>query len=98
MSGEGSGKVVDMHCHVGLLGDDHPQWGKMSEWYRQQIVYKVFLFYGRIDADPVFLLPDQVVAGRQRVKRVTREHRRGRPQQARQCQHGDTVRHERILP
>ena len=49
----GSGKVVDMHCHVGLLGDESPQWGKMSDWYKQQVVYKVFLFYGRIDADPV---------------------------------------------
>jgi hypothetical protein len=48
-----SGKVVDMHCHVGLLGDENPHWGKMSEWYRQQVVYRVFLFYGRIDADTV---------------------------------------------
>jgi hypothetical protein len=48
-----SGKVVDMHCHVGLIGDENPRWGKMSDWYRQQVVYRVFLWYGRIDADPV---------------------------------------------
>ena len=49
----GSGKVIDMHCHVGLLGDQHPQWGGMSDWYRRQLVYKAFLFYGRIDPDEV---------------------------------------------
>ncbi|MFC2037528.1 hypothetical protein ACFLYD_06140 [Chloroflexota bacterium] len=48
-----SGKVVDMHCHVGLLGDEYPQWGRMSEWYRRQVVYQVFLFYGRLDANDV---------------------------------------------
>jgi hypothetical protein len=46
-------KVVDVHCHVGLLGDEHPHWGNMSEWYTRQIVYKVFLIYGRMDADDV---------------------------------------------
>jgi len=48
-----SEKLVDMHCHVGLLGDEYPQWGHMSDWYRRQVVYKVFLFYGRIKADKV---------------------------------------------
>ncbi len=43
------GKVVDVHCHVGLLGDEHPRWGKMSDWYRRQTVYQIFLFYGRMD-------------------------------------------------
>jgi hypothetical protein len=46
-------KVIDMHCHVGLLGDQHPQWGGMSPWYRRQLVYRVFLFYGRLDPDQV---------------------------------------------
>lgn len=45
--------LVDMHCHVGLLGDEYPHWGKMSEWYRRQAVYKVFLIYGRMEADEV---------------------------------------------
>jgi len=49
----GSGKVIDMHCHVGLLGDQVQGWGRMSDWYRQQMVYRVFLFYGRIDPDEV---------------------------------------------
>jgi predicted TIM-barrel fold metal-dependent hydrolase len=48
-----SEKLVDMHCHVGLVGDEHPHWGKMSEWYRHQAVYRIFLIYGRIKADQV---------------------------------------------
>jgi len=39
-------KRIDMHCHVGLLGDDHPRWGRLSDWYRKQITYRVFLLYG----------------------------------------------------
>jgi predicted TIM-barrel fold metal-dependent hydrolase len=49
----GSEKVVDIHCHVGLLGDEHPHWGRMSEWYRHQTVYNVFLIFGRMDPDQV---------------------------------------------
>lgn len=48
-----SKKVVDMHCHVGLLGNEHPHWGKMSDWYTRQTVYKAFLIYGRMDAGDV---------------------------------------------
>ena len=46
-------RCVDAHCHVGLLGDEHPQWGHMSDWYRKQTVYKAFLVYGRMDAGNV---------------------------------------------
>jgi hypothetical protein len=46
-------KVVDVHCHVGLLGNEHPRWGKMSDWYTHQIVYRAFLIYGRLDPDEV---------------------------------------------
>ena len=49
----GSRKVVDVHCHVGLLGDEYPHWGRMSEWYTRQTEYKVFLIYGRMHADDV---------------------------------------------
>ena len=42
-------KVIDVHCHVGLLGDEHPRWGYMSGWYRRQTVYRAFLIYGRMD-------------------------------------------------
>jgi hypothetical protein len=44
---------IDVHCHVGLLGDMYPHWGRMSDWFRQQTVYKVFLFYGRIREEDV---------------------------------------------
>lgn len=47
MSGPDS-NVIDMHMHVGLLGDKWPQWGHFSDWYRRQITYKVFLFYARV--------------------------------------------------
>lgn len=46
-------KRIDGHCHVGLLGDRYPHWGKMSGWFRQQTVYKVFLLYGRIREEDV---------------------------------------------
>jgi predicted TIM-barrel fold metal-dependent hydrolase len=46
-------KTIDMHCHVGLLGDEHPQWGRLSEWYRKQITYRTFLLYGRIKENAV---------------------------------------------
>lgn len=42
-------QMVDCHVHVGLLGDRWPQWGHFSEWYKNQVVYKVFLFFSRID-------------------------------------------------
>jgi hypothetical protein len=42
-----------MHCHVGLMGDEYPHWGKMSEWYKRQAVFRVFLIYGHIKADQV---------------------------------------------
>lgn len=47
------GKSIDMHCHVGLLGDQYPNWGKISDWYRQQLVYKIFLLYARLGEDEV---------------------------------------------
>ncbi|UCE66413.1 MAG: hypothetical protein JSU85_16505 [Candidatus Zixiibacteriota bacterium] len=46
-------KIIDMHMHVGLLGDQWPDWGHFSDWYRRQIVYKLFLFYSRIDEKKV---------------------------------------------
>jgi hypothetical protein len=46
-------KRIDVHCHVGLLGDIYPHWGRMSDWFRQQAVYKVFLLYGRIREEEV---------------------------------------------
>jgi predicted TIM-barrel fold metal-dependent hydrolase len=37
--------------HVGLIGDKWPDKGSMSAWYRQQLTYKIFLFYARIPPD-----------------------------------------------
>ena len=45
--------AIDIHCHVGLLGDEHPQWGKMPEWFREQLVYQVLLLYAGIDPQDV---------------------------------------------
>ncbi len=45
--------IVDAHAHVGLLGDRWPQWGRLSPWYRQQVVYRIFLLYSRIAEDRV---------------------------------------------
>jgi hypothetical protein len=44
-----SAKIIDMHCHVGLLGDKYPQRGGFSEWYRKQLVYKTFLFFAGLE-------------------------------------------------
>ncbi|MCP4582842.1 MAG: hypothetical protein GY839_14625 [candidate division Zixibacteria bacterium] len=43
-----SNSKIDMHLHVGLLGDRWPEWGHFTDWYRRQIVYKIFLLYGRV--------------------------------------------------
>jgi len=44
---------IDMHVHVGIVGDQWPQWGKLSAWYQQQLVFKVFLLYARIKQEEV---------------------------------------------
>lgn len=48
---------IDMHVHVGLVGDKWSHWGHFSEWFRRQIVYKSFLIFGGIKehevSDPV---------------------------------------------
>ena len=46
-------KTIDMHVHVGLLGDKWPKWGRFSSWYRQQLVYKTFLLFARLEEDKV---------------------------------------------
>jgi hypothetical protein len=53
MADENRKETVDAHCHVGLLGDQCPQWGRMSESYTQQLVYRAFLFYARMPPDHV---------------------------------------------
>lgn len=46
-------EVIDCHMHVGVLGDQWPQYGRLSPWYRQQLAYKIFLFYAGISPDQV---------------------------------------------
>lgn len=46
-------KAIDMHCHVGLLGDAYPQWGRLSDAYRTQLVYKIFLLYAGLKEEEV---------------------------------------------
>lgn len=46
-------EFIDIHVHVGLMGDRWPKLGKLSEWYRQQINYKIFLLYARLEPDKV---------------------------------------------
>ncbi len=48
-----SKKVIDMHCHVGLLGDKFPQWGKFSDWYCEQLVFKTFLLFSGLKENEV---------------------------------------------
>jgi predicted TIM-barrel fold metal-dependent hydrolase len=48
-----SHRVIDMHFHVGLLGDRFPQWGRLSPWFRRQLQFKVFLLYARVDEDRI---------------------------------------------
>jgi len=45
--------LIDMHCHVGLIGDKWPQWGGMSNEYRRELTFKIFLLYARISEDQV---------------------------------------------
>ena len=44
---------IDGHVHVGLVGDEHPELGRMSEYFRSRFEYRVFLAYERIDPDRV---------------------------------------------
>lgn len=48
-----SGKIIDAHIHVGLLGDQFPHWGRISPYFQDQIGFKVFLAYARIKPDQV---------------------------------------------
>lgn len=45
--------VIDVHMHVGLLGDKWPNLGHFLPSYRKDLVYKIFLLYVRIKEDQV---------------------------------------------
>lgn len=44
---------IDSHVHVGLKGDRWPDLGGFSSWYLQQLTFKIFLLYGRIQPHTV---------------------------------------------
>jgi len=41
-------KQIDMHCHVGVIGNQNPQFGGMSKAYAESLLFKVFCVYARI--------------------------------------------------
>ena len=46
-------KLIDVHVHVGLMGNRWPELGGFSEWYRQQLTFKIFLLFAGIEPDKV---------------------------------------------
>ncbi len=42
-------RVIDVHFHVGLLGDGSPRLGALSDHFREQLAYPVFLAYAHVD-------------------------------------------------
>jgi predicted TIM-barrel fold metal-dependent hydrolase len=46
-------KLIDMHVHVGRIGKIKPEWGHMTDWYRRQTAYRIFLLYLRLDDEDV---------------------------------------------
>ncbi len=45
--------IIDVHFHVGLVGDKWPKMGGMSSWYKEQIVFKIFLLYADLKPQDV---------------------------------------------
>jgi predicted TIM-barrel fold metal-dependent hydrolase len=46
-------KIIDSHMHVGLVGDRWPELGGLSNWYRSQLSFRIFLMYARVDPNDV---------------------------------------------
>ena len=68
-------RVVDVHFHVGLLGDRWGHWGRLSEHFREQVAYAGFLLYARIHkkdvSDPVLReATERVIDSCQQVDQV----------------------------
>ena len=40
--------VIDMHVHVGVRGDTHPEWGKFSDEFMGSLAFTILLFYARL--------------------------------------------------
>lgn len=47
------GNLIDNHIHVGLVGNHWPKLGKMSEWYREQLGFKIFLMFAGVKPEEV---------------------------------------------
>ncbi len=45
--------VVDVHVHVGVVGDSQPQHGGMSKHYRESVGFKIFLLFLGVNEDDV---------------------------------------------
>lgn len=43
-----NGNLIDVHVHVGLVGNRWPEWGRMTDWYRQQLGFKIFLMFAGV--------------------------------------------------
>jgi hypothetical protein len=43
-----AGSIVDVHCHVGLLGDRWPQLGRLGPRFVSSPAYPIFLAYARV--------------------------------------------------
>ncbi|OGU59498.1 MAG: hypothetical protein A2X64_08270 [Ignavibacteria bacterium GWF2_33_9] len=48
-----NGNLIDVHVHVGLVGNRWPEWGRMSKWYRDQVGFKIFLKFAGIKPEEV---------------------------------------------
>jgi predicted TIM-barrel fold metal-dependent hydrolase len=48
-----AGSIIDVHCHVGLIGDKWPRWGQLSPSFLASPTYKLFLTYARVHDRPV---------------------------------------------
>jgi predicted TIM-barrel fold metal-dependent hydrolase len=53
--------IIDAHVHVGVLGDQWPQWGRLSDDYRSSPAFKIFLAYVRL---PETSLTDTIMCDR----------------------------------
>ncbi|UCE24142.1 MAG: hypothetical protein JSU74_12740, partial [Candidatus Zixiibacteriota bacterium] len=45
--------IVDVHVHVGVVGDSQPQHGGMSQHYRESVGFKIFLLFLGVNEDDV---------------------------------------------
>lgn len=46
-------KLIDIHVHAGLLGNRWPEWGRMTDWYRSQTTFKIFLLYAGLKPEQI---------------------------------------------